>query len=253
MGIVLVTGSTDGIGKETARTLVQRGAQVIVHGRTRDKAEATRAELGASAAVFADLSVLDEVRRMAGALDAVDVLVNNAGIYTKARTLTADGRELTMAVNHDAPVLLAHLLLPKLERVINVSSGVHGQGHVDVDDIDLARDFSPMAAYASSKLANVLFTLELARRAPNKRVNAVHPGVVSTKLLRAGFSMNGPDSLAEGASTSVHLALDDVTATGKYFADEQERAPARAALDRTLCARFYEASCARVGVQPLSN
>lgn len=256
---ILVTGSTDGIGKETARLLVERGADVVVHGRTLEKAERARAEVGAARALAADLASLDEVRALAGnfAGGGLDVLVNNAGVYAKKRTLTADGRELTMAVNHDAPFLLTHLLLPALARsadprVVNVSSIAHARGHIDVDDIDMARGWDGYGAYAASKLANVLFSVELARRAPNLRVNALHPGVVSTKLLKAGFSMHGPDSLTDGARTSVHLALAGVRATGKYFANEREAQPARAAADRELCARFYDASCRRVRIEPLA-
>jgi NAD(P)-dependent dehydrogenase (short-subunit alcohol dehydrogenase family) len=247
---ILVTGSTDGIGKETARALVSRGASVIVHGRDRDKAEHARREVNAAEAVVADLASLDEVRALAAKLGDVDVLINNAGVFAKNRTMTSDGRELTMAVNHDAPVLLTHLLLNKLKRVVMVSSIAHNRGRVNVDDIDLARAFTGYRAYASSKLANVMFAFELARRSP-VRINAVHPGVVSTKLLRTGFDMGGPDSLADGASTQVHLAIDDVDVTGKYFAEGREAIANSVAYDLDLCARFYEASCARVGVDPL--
>lgn len=264
--LILVTGATDGIGKETARILVDRGARVVVHGRTQEKAEAARSELEHASgralppAVHADLANLDEVRALAASLGAepLDVLVNNAGVFMKTRKLTPDGRELTMAVNHDAPFLLTHLLLPALKkapqgRIVNVSSIAHGRGHIDLHDVDMEKRFDGYVAYAASKLANVLFSVELARRLQGTRVtvNALHPGVVSTKLLTAGFNMSGPDSHADGAATSVHLALDDVKATGKYFVAGRESTPARAAGDEELCRRFYEASCRRVAVEPL--
>ncbi len=251
--IALVTGATDGIGKETARKLAARGFDVVVHGRTQEKAERARAEVDAKRAVAAELSSLDAVRALAGQIEALDVLVNNAGVYMKRRALTADGREMSMAVNHDAPFLLTHLLLARLRaskdpRVVNVSSVAHTRGRIDVDDIDMARGFSAYGAYAASKLANVLFTVELARRAPGVKVNACHPGVVSTKLLKAGFDMNGPDSLDEGARTSVLLAAGDVDDSGAYWVAERR---ARASIDERLCAPFYEASARRVGVAPL--
>lgn len=253
MSTILVTGATDGIGKETARILAEQGHDVIVHGRTMEKAQAIVRSLGKGRAVAADLASLDDVRAMAASLkDArVDVLINNAGVYMKTRKLTADGREMTMAVNHDAPFLLTHLLLDKLARVVNVSSIAHARGHVDVDDIDFARGFNGYAAYASSKLANVLFSVELAKRAPNVLVNALHPGVVSTKLLRAGFNMGGPDSHADGAATSVFLATAPLNVSGRYFVRSREATPNPAAHDAALCAAFYEASCQRVGIAPL--
>lgn len=266
---ILITGATDGIGKETARILVERGARVVIHGRTLEKAEGARAEIERTtgkklpAPVAAELADLDAVRALASEWGSrpLDVLINNAGIYAKKRRLTSDGRELTMAVNHDAPFLLTHLLLDALRaaprgRVVNVSSIAHTRGTIDINDIDMAGGFDPYGAYAASKLANVLFTVELARRLaalPGARVtvNALHPGVVSTKLLKAGFGGGGPDSLEEGAATSVLLALDDVDVSGRYFVAGHESRPARAAHDPELCRAFYEASCARVGIEPL--
>lgn len=250
MTTILVTGATDGIGKETARILTEQGHDVIVHGRTLEKAQAIVRALGKGRAVAADLAHLDEVRAIASQASTmnVDVLVNNAGVYMKTRKLTPDGREMTMAVNHDAPFLLTHLLVASLQRVVNVSSIAHMRGHVDVDDIDFARGFDGYAAYASSKLANVLFSVELAKRAPKVQVNALHPGVVSTKLLRAGFNMKGPDSHEDGAATSVFLATTDVGVSGRYFVRSKEATPAAAANDAALCAAFYDASLKRVAL-----
>lgn len=237
MPIVLVTGATDGIGRETARELVRRGANVIVHGRSAAKANAVRAELegivrgSALEPVLGDFSKLASVRAMGEALAArperIDVLLNNAGVFLNDRETTEDGFEATFAVNHLAPFLLTHLLLPRLSdgqpaRIVNVSSVAHSRGSIDLRKIGSADGFEPYRAYATSKLANVLFTVELARRiGPGPLVvNALHPGVVSTKLLTEGFRMRGSDSLAEGAATSVALALapELASVTGRYFA-----------------------------------
>ena len=255
MSTILVTGATDGIGKETARILAEQGHDVIVHGRTLEKSQAIVRAIGKGRAVAADLAQLDEIRAMVVMLGdvSVDVLINNAGVYMKTRKLTPDGREMTMAVNHDAPFLLTHLLLEKLKRVVNVSSIAHARGHVDVDDIDFSHGFDGYAAYASSKLANVLFSVELAKRAKGRvLVNALHPGVVSTKLLRAGFNMAGPDSHEDGAATSVYLATADVNVSGRYFVRSREATPHTNANDAELCRAFYEASAKRVNATPLA-
>jgi NAD(P)-dependent dehydrogenase (short-subunit alcohol dehydrogenase family) len=207
--------------------------------------------------VCADLSSLAEVRRMAAEVEAqpIDVLIHNAGVFMNERRLTADGFETTFAVNHLAPFLLTHLLLPKLRqrsgaRVINVSSIAHGSARLDLDDLQLEKRFDGYRAYANSKLANVLFTVELARRVPELVVHALHPGVVSTKLLREGFSMNGPDSLERGAATSVHLALDPGpgTSSGRYFVYGKEQTPSAAARDPALARSLYRRSCELAGI-----
>lgn len=271
MPIVLVTGATDGIGRETARELVRRGATVLVHGRRAAKAKAIAAELAELAGsrrrtpepLVADFASLDDVRRMAKELvergDAVDVLLNNAGVYMNELQKTRDGFEMTFAVNHLAPFLLTHLLLPRLResaaaRIVNVSSMAHSSGRIDLDALGSTRRFEPYAAYAASKLANVLFSVELARRVgPKLPVNALHPGVVSTKLLTEGFGMRGGESLAEGAATSVRLALSPELAnvTGRYFSHGKEAAMAAHARDRELARAFYEKSCELTGVRPL--
>lgn len=271
MPTVLVTGATDGIGRETARELVRRGATVIVHGRRAAKAKEVAAELAGSARagvtipepVLGDFASLADVRRMAKELvergDRVDVLVNNAGLYTSELQTSRDGFEMTFAVNHLAPFLLTHLLLPRLResatpRIVNVSSMTHSSGTIDLESLGSTKRFEPYAAYAASKLANVLFTVELARRLrPGLPVNALHPGVVSTKLLTEGFGMRGGASVAEGAATSVRLALapELATVTGRYFASGKEAAMAPAGRDRELARVFYEKSCALAGVTPL--
>src|SRR5581483_5960687 len=179
MALHLVTGASDGIGKQTALELSRRGIRVLVHGRSEARAAQAVKDLQAAnrqgdfQPVWGDFASMKDVEAMAArvleAEKALDVLINNAGIFAKRREVTADGFELTMAVNHFAHVLLTHRLMPLLKaaaqgRVVNVSSGVHQSGRVDLDDLALSRGWSGTGAYASSKLANVLFTAELARR-----------------------------------------------------------------------------------------
>ncbi len=188
---------------------------------------ATRDELGAHAqaplpdGVVADLSSLVAVRAMAAEIAAahpvLDVLIHNAGVFAKAPIRSADGHELSIAVNHLAPFALTQGLLSSAStagRVVTVSSIAHSRGQVDLERLKaraLPAHFDGYTLYAESKLMNVLFANELARRLKGTRVtsNSLHPGVVSTKLLKEGFGMAGPDSHERGAATSVFLAVDD--------------------------------------------
>jgi NAD(P)-dependent dehydrogenase (short-subunit alcohol dehydrogenase family) len=269
--VVLVTGATDGIGKETALELARLGARVIIHGRSAARVAAAHEELRSSSEtpppppVIADFASLAQVRALGVELARrglpIDTLINNAGVYMKRRELSADGIELTLAVNHFAHVLLTHLLLESavgrsLTRIINLSSIAHVRAGIDLEDIENTRNgFDDYQAYATSKFANVLFTVELARRLQERgvKVNAVHPGVVSTKLLKTGFDMRGPDSLGKGARTSVMLAISPEYAdiSGAYFVEGRESHMHRRATEADLAARYYELSVARVGVSPL--
>ena len=206
---VLVTGSSDGIGLETARQLKALGHEVIVHGRNHARAQG--AVPGAQNWVC-DFSSLEDVRTAAARLPAgIDVLINNAGVYLQKREVTRDGYELTFQVNHLAHFLLTNLLLPSLSdgaRIINVSSQVHSGGRIDWDDPMAERSFSGYGAYAQSKLANILFTRELARRQTKATVNALHPGVIGTKLLHGGFGgMTGGSILAGRGDAGVSRDL----------------------------------------------
>jgi len=258
--VILVTGATDGIGRETARVLASRGHRVILHGRTPEKAAAAAHQLSRDlptaelSTAAGDLSRPDEVRALAAALRAehprLDVLLHNAGVYATTRQVTPEGLELTFAVNHLAPFLLTHLLLDRVReargRVVVVASGVHGNASLDLDDLMMARGYDGYTAYARSKLCNVLFAAELSERLAGSgaTANSLHPGVVGTKLLRAGFAMDGPDTLAQGAATSVHLAvapeLEGVS--GKYFVRSKAVPASRLARDAGLRARLWAAS-----------
>ena len=260
---ILVTGATDGIGRETARQLLGFGHRVLVHGRSREKAEHAVLQLGKlshqgeALAVWGDLShmreVLDLAQQVRGQNRALDVLINNAGVLKNRRKLTEDGFELTMAVNHFAPFLLTRQLLDLIRaapagRIVTVSSMVHSSGSLDLGAPSFLRErggYSGYEAYCASKLANVLFTVELARQLAGTRVsaNCLHPGVVGTKLLRAGFAMTGAP-VEEGARTSVFLAVSDEVAgvSGKYFSHCRETPCSAAGRDPALAQALWHAT-----------
>jgi NAD(P)-dependent dehydrogenase (short-subunit alcohol dehydrogenase family) len=260
--IYFVSGSTDGIGKQTAMMLAGSDTRVIIHGRTEAKCLAAKEEIesvrpGSSVDIaVADLSSLENVRVLAYDLhsryDRLDVLVNNAGVFMNQKVLTPDGYEMTFAVNHLSTFLLTQLMLPLLEkplssRIVTVSSIAHRNGSIDPADLNSEHGFSGYAAYASSKLMNILFTLELAERLKGTKVtaNCLHPGVVGTKLLKTGFNgMNGNDSLETGAETSVFLSTspDIEGITGKYFVRKKEAPVSAAANDAILRKELWKIS-----------
>lgn len=233
--IVLITGATDGIGKQTACELLLKGFDVVIHARSEAKAKHAAVELRSQTGtdnvnfVYGDLSSLNQVREISKQFnqisDKLDVLINNAGVYFHERELSEDGFEMTFAVNHLAHFLLTNLLLPNLKkaasaRVITVSSIAHARAKFDVKDLNAEKYFSGYNAYAVSKLCNVFFANELADREKDSGLlsNSLHPGVITTKLLQKGFNMNGA-SLSDGAATSVFLASSPEAegVTGKYF------------------------------------
>ena len=228
--IVLITGSTDGIGKETALQLAQRGATVIVHGRSVDRCQAAcddiRRATGNSNVDFvvADLSSQRQVRRMAAEIqertDRLHVLINNAGVIVLTRQVTEDGLEATFAVNHLAPFLLTHLLLDRLKasapaRIINVSSTVHYDAQIKLDNLQSEKNYNGINAYKLSKLGNVLFTFELADRLEGLDVtaNCLHPGVVATKA--AGYGLGLVDRLNLGAGCGPFGLSGDLARSGR--------------------------------------
>jgi retinol dehydrogenase-14 len=264
---ILVTGSTDGIGKATALELALRGTTVIVHGRTKERAERARDQLsrvssgGRVECVHGDFSSLAHVRRMADEIERrfprLNVLVNNAGIIANTRGVSVDGYELTFAVNHLAPFLLTNLLLELIvksspARIVNVSSMVHSGASIDFDDLGMERGYSGMRAYSKSKLANVLFTYALARRLLGTGVtaNALHPGVIDTKLFRTNYSGGLPPE--EGAKTPVYLALspDVDRVTGGYFVDRRQARSSPLSYEEALQERLWRVSEEMTGGPP---
>jgi NAD(P)-dependent dehydrogenase (short-subunit alcohol dehydrogenase family) len=232
----LVTGSTDGIGKATAIGLARAGLRVMIHGRNRPKVEHALTELrsavpdGDFEGVSFDLGSFATVRRGAAdvlaKLDRLDVLINNAGIYANERVLVADGLEATLAVNHVGHVLLVELLTPLLlssapARVVIVSSVAHTRGRIHRDDLSMGSAYTGYAAYAQSKLANVMHALDLAEAHPPAELSAysLHPGVITTKLLRDGFAGMRGGAVSHGAATAIKLATAEVIveASGSYW------------------------------------
>jgi len=262
--VVLVTGSTDGIGRATARALAAAGMKVIIHGRSKPKVDAALAALlgelpGADIeGVSFDLGSLGGVRKGAeqilARVPALHVLVNNAGIFSDERTVTEDGVELTFAVSHIGHFLLTELLAPRLEasathapsRVINVSSIAHTRGRIHFDDLTLDTAWTGYAAYAQAKLANVMHAMSLAeKRDPGRLVAyALHPGVIGTKLLRQGFGPVQGAPVDVGARTQVRLAaaesVDDPS--GTYFNDGTATPPAVFARDAQARQALWDAS-----------
>jgi NAD(P)-dependent dehydrogenase (short-subunit alcohol dehydrogenase family) len=279
---ILVTGATNGIGFHAAIALAQRGARVVMVGRDARRTETAVADVVARtgsrevSSLIADFSVQADIRKLADAFRArharLDVLVNNAGQVNKARRVTADGLEMTFAVNHLGYFLLTNLLADLLvrsapARVVTVSSIGHRQGTLDFDDLGFARGgYSIMRAYSRSKLANVLFAAELARRLAGTGVtsNSLHPGSVNTGIWSGAPLWARPliqiflrpffISPARGASYIVDLATRPELAgvTGRYFEQGVMIDPAPLARDPALAARLWDASAALVGLSPTS-
>lgn len=266
---VLVTGATSGIGRATALGLARMDAHVAITGRDRGRTEDAASEIrmagGRDVDLFvADLSSQAQVRRLASevleGLSRIDVLVNNVGGYWSTRHITADGLERTFALNHLAPFLLTNLLLDRLERsaparVVTVASNAHAQGRIDFDDLQ-GELFSGGRAYSQSKLANVLFSYQLAERLRECGVtaNALHPGMVRTsfgaedpaRIQRLLVPLLRPvmKSPARGAATSIHLAsaLELAQVSGRYFANRRPTKSSTRSYDQAVAARLWEAS-----------
>jgi len=282
--VCVVTGANSGIGKATATELARLGARVAMVCRDEERGREAQAEIRAAAELahpsredtvdlyIADLSVQEEVYHLGETIradyDRLDVLVNNAGVFSDMRKETVDGIELTLAVNHLAPFLLTHLVLPRIQetagrageaRIVTVSSEAHRGASIDFDDINAEEGYNALQAYSQSKLANILFTHELARRLRGEgvRVNAVHPGVVNTNIWRGSgwisriarlFSWlyKRPD---EGARSVVYLAASPkVEETGQYFNETEVVNPSPEAYDEKAAARLWKLSRRMTGL-----
>jgi NAD(P)-dependent dehydrogenase (short-subunit alcohol dehydrogenase family) len=277
--IVLVTGATNGIGKVTALELAKMGATVVIVGRDRAKSEATLKEIQAQSGsthvdmLLGDLSLMADVRRVAAEFkqkyDRLDVLVNNAGALFSERQETAEGIEMTFALNHLSYFLLTVLLLDVLKssapsRIINVSSRVHADAPLDFDDLQNKKNYgrNGLRVYGQSKLANVLFTYELARRleGTNVTANALHPGIIGS-----GFGLNSKGMMKfamtmysilarppeEGAKTQIYLASSPEVEgiTGKYWVKSKVVPSSKDSHDTAAQRRLWEISEQMTGLQ----
>jgi retinol dehydrogenase-12 len=271
MTLVLLTGATRGIGRAAAVELARQGAEVALVGRDPERVREVVDEAkaaGGGAPVHehvADLASMAEVRALAEDVSAsyehIDVLANNAGALFASRKETSEGFERTFALNHLAPFLLTNLLRERLVggRVVTTASDAHEQGQLDLTDLQSEKSYKAMRVYGTSKLCNILFTRELAKRAPELHANCFHPGVV-----RTGFGKNengiwkvlttlaGPffRSPERGARSLVWLSLSEQAAglTGEYVQDEKVLAPSAQAQDDTLAEQLWEQSAELVGL-----
>lgn len=268
--VILITGGTSGIGKAAATALAGMGATVVITGRNEERGKRALQEIREESGndgvelILADLTVQDEVRRLAEELrerhNQLEVLVNNAGLVLSERTETPDGIETQLAINHLAPFLLTNLLLDLLKesapsRIVTVSSDAHRWAKIDLDDLQSRKRYRGMQVYGKTKLANIMFTYELAERLEGTGVtaNCMHPGGVNTNF---GNNQGGPMNLLfrlfkpfmrspeQGADTLIYLASSPEVEgmTGKYLADRKVKAASDAAYDETTRKRLWEAS-----------
>ncbi|MDI2127662.1 SDR family NAD(P)-dependent oxidoreductase [Yinghuangia seranimata] len=279
-GTAVVIGATSGIGRETARQLAAHGHDVVAVGRDAANGAALLRDLAADAAhagrvdpdrhlfVPADVStaagVADVARRVHDRTDAVAVLVNGAGLVSRKRRTTAEGRELNFAVHHLAPYSTTSALLPLLRagggRVVNINSEGHraplsgtGTVAIDFDDLDHTRDYNPYMAYSRTKLANLLFTHELHRRHPELTVTALHPGMVRTGIgrdlprVQVAFLSLMALPVRQGAQPVVRLAVADDVVPGAYYDRFTRVTPSAASRDRATAARLWDVTAALRG------
>ena len=272
----LVTGANSGIGKYTAIGLADLGAKVVMVCRDAERGRAAREEIISATGnenidlLIADLSLSHSIQQLAATVlsryDRLDVLVNNAGAYAANRTLTGEGLEQTFALNHLGYFLFTNLLLDLIKssapaRIVNVASEAHRRSRIEFDDLMGERSYKAFRAYGQSKLANIMFTYELARRleAANVTANCMHPGVVATNFAHRdggmvgfliktfGFLMRRP---AKGAETAVYLAssaeVDGVT--GRYFIDRKDVRSSAVSYDESAGRRLWQVSEELTGI-----
>ncbi|WP_299029146.1 SDR family oxidoreductase [uncultured Thermanaerothrix sp.] len=282
--LVLITGATDGIGKVTARELAKQGAQVVIVGRNPEKTAQVAEELRRVSDnpkvdyLIADLASQASIRQMVATFrqryDRLHVLINNAGAYFTRREVSPDGLEMTFALNHLGYFLTTLLLLDVIKasapaRIINVSSMAHAGARLNFEDLQNERRYNGWRAYSQSKLANLYFTYELARRLEGTgvTVNALHPGFVASR-----FAHNNHDPIAwgfrllqrffaispeEGAQTSIYLATAEEVAaiSGRYFVNKRAVSSSPASQDRTAAQRLWEVSlrlCSLAEITPVT-
>jgi NAD(P)-dependent dehydrogenase (short-subunit alcohol dehydrogenase family) len=273
---VVITGGTSGIGEIAAERLAQMGARIVLIARSKSRGKVTLARLHEKApdlahtVHYADLTRISEMKRVAVEIASqeprIDVLINNAGAMFANRRLTEDGLECTFALNHMAYFVITQGLRERLvasapARIVSTASAAHQGARLDFDDLQLAKSFGPMKAYGRSKLCNILFTRELARRllGTGATANCLHPGFVATRI---GDEIGGSISrfawLAKvfaippekGAETIVYLASSPAVAetTGEYFYKRQPIAPSPTAQDDRVAALLWERSAALAGL-----
>ncbi len=276
MTVVVLTGATRGIGRAAAIELARRGAELVIVGREPERVRAVAAEASAAGAgapvheYVADLMLMSGVRTLADELrerfERIDVLANNAGALFASRQETSEALERTFALNHLAPFLLTNLLRDRLAggRVVTTASDAHEGGRLDLGDLQSASgSYAAMRVYGTSKLCNILFTRELARRAPELQANCFHPGIV-----RTGFGKNENGiwkvlttlgspffrSPERGARSLVWLALSGEAAnlTGEYVQDEKVATPSGQAQDDALAHGLWDRSAELVGLPTLA-
>lgn len=257
--VILITGSTDGLGKATALELASRGARVLLNGRDRPRGQAALEEIRQASGnpavdlCLADLSSQRQVRALAGEVlqkyNRLDALVNNAGVFMRKRQLTEDGLEMTFAVNVLAPFLLTRLLLERMvrsapARIINITSSTHWSAHIDWDNLQGQRYYNGYDAYALSKLGDILITYAQAMHFKSSRVtaNCLDPGVLHTRMLREGWGSSSGADPKQGAEKVVFLVTDpDLEfSNGQYFQDHRPAESSGQSYDRQLQEQFWQ-------------
>ena len=270
--ICLVTGASSGIGLATAWQLARFGATVLMVARDDDRGRAAQSKVIEKSGnsnvhlLLADFASLKQVKGLAlkvqAQFPALHVLINNAAVVPPKRETSEEGYEMQFAVNHLAPFLLTNLLLPMMKtsapaRIINVSSMVHSWAKIDFDDLQSKRSYDASNVYSMTKLANILFTLQLDKQLQGTGVtaNSLHPGVINTKLYKNYMGSGGPGGAADkelehGAETSVYLAVSPEVAgiSGKYFSNQTVREPSASSQNRETARHLWKVSTEFVGL-----